>query len=485
MDVREKGGTRRVALTEAMEERLLQETKSLVIFLQVALRNGKIYGLSNEAFLQPMARFQGILYSLLPLEGAISLREAEGYLFVNERRLRFDLEGFLSYTRLVEELRRRKIGEVTFQEEVSGEELHQFVSLLTLDERAERPWELMQKGLLQRGVTHVSVEAPVSIRFSSAKEGGKGRELARYVFLKGIGQVRKVLNQTAAAERIDIKGSKRVVQSLVDLILGEDLFILGLTSIKNYDDYTANHSVNVSILSLALGSRLGYSKLDLYRLGMAAFFHDIGKVRIPEELINKPAALNQEEFKVVSLHPYYGVLPLMRLKGFSDIVLRAMIASFEHHLNYDLSGYPPLSQRRRLTLFSRIIRIADSFDAMTTARVYRPIPLLPDQALAIMMDEAGRAYDPVLLKLFVNTIGIYPRGTLVRFDTGEVGIVVNVSPLPEYIHLPQVELVRDSKGNPIEGEVVDLAREGERRRIVRSVFPRELGINIVEYLWRR
>ncbi|HEX9920808.1 MAG TPA: HD-GYP domain-containing protein, partial [Candidatus Methylomirabilis sp.] len=274
-------------------------------------------------------------------------------------------------------------------------------------------------------------------------------------------------------------------QSLVDLILSEDLFILGLTSIKNYDDYTANHSVNVSILATALGSRLGYTKSQLFKLGMAAFFHDIGKVRIPEELINKPTALEKDEFKIVALHPYYGVLPLMRLKGLNDLVLQSMIASFEHHLNYDLSGYPPLSKKRKLTLFSRIIRIADSFDAMTTARVYRPNPFLPDQALAIMMDEGGKGYDPLLLKVFVNTIGIYPRGTLLLFGSGEVGIVVEVSPHPEFLHLPRVELLRDAKGNRVEGEIIDLASEAERRQIVRSVFPRELGINIIEYLWKK
>jgi len=107
------------------------------------------------------------------------------------------------------------------------------------------------------------------------------------------------------------------------------------------------------------------------------------------------------------------------------------------------------------------------------------------EALAIMMDEGGKAYDPVLLKIFVNTIGIYPRGTLVLFDTGEVGIVTEVSPHPELLHLPRVELLRDSQGKSLGGETIDLASEDGGRKIMRSVFPRELGINIIEYLWKR
>jgi len=484
--MREQKVDSRVKLTEMMDQRMIREMKNLVIFFYVALRNARIHGLVNEAFQQPLRRFAEALNSILALEGALSLRVAESYIFVNEQRLRFDIEGFLSYTRLVEELKSCKIGSLIFRQAIETEELREFISLfLGLDPNAENPSQILQERLIQRGISHVSVEGPVTPRFSAGRIDSKGRELAKSTFLKGITKIGQVLNQTAASERIDMKGSKRVVQSLVDLILREDLFILGLTSIKNYDDYTANHSVNVCILSIALGSRLGYSKSELYKLGMAAFFHDIGKVRIPEELLNKPSPLEEDEFRIVSLHPYYGVLPLMRLKGLNDLVLKSMIASFEHHLNYDLSGYPPLSKKRKLTFFSRIIRIADSFDAMTTPRVYQPTPFLPDQALAIMMDKAGKAYDPALLKVFVNTVGIYPRGTLLLFDTGEVGMVVEVSVHPEFLHLPQVELLRDARGKSLEGEMIDLASGGDGRKIARSVFPRQLGINIIEYLWRR
>ena len=476
----------RVKLTEVIDERIAREMKSLVSLLYVSFKSAKMYGLANEAFLRPLHKLTEVLNSLLPLEGEVSLRLVDSYLFVNDQRLRFDIEGYLSYSRLVEELKGRKIGSVIFREAVEAEDLQQFISLLLgLEAQAENPSQILQERLIQNGIARIAVDGLIAPRYSAGGSDSKGRELAKVTFLKGITNIRSVLDQAATSDRIDMKGSKRVVQSLVDLILSEDLFILGLTSIKNYDDYTANHSVNVSILSTALGSRLGYTKSQLFKLGMAAFFHDIGKVRIPEELINKPTALEKDEFKIVALHPYYGVLPLMRLKGLNDLVLQSMIASFEHHLNYDLSGYPPLSKKRKLTLFSRIIRIADSFDAMTTARVYRPNPFLPDQALAIMMDEGGKGYDPLLLKVFVNTIGIYPRGTLLLFDSGEVGIVVEVSPHPEFLHLPRVELLRDAKGNRVEGEIIALASEAERRQIVRSVFPRELGINIIEYLWKK
>jgi len=473
-------------LNEIIDERIALEMKEFVTLFYVSLRNARFHGLSNEAFLQPLRKLVGILNSLLPLEGELSLRLVDCYLFVNDQRLQFDIEGYLSYGRLVEELRARKIGSVLFREEAEPEDLQALISLfLALDPSAEDPSRILQEQLLQRGISHIAVEALTASRFPARGADSEGRELARATFLKGIMNIRAILEQVAASQRIDMKGSKRVVQSLVDLIVSGDLFILGLTSIKNFDDYTANHSVNVSILSIALGSRLGYPKSQLFKLGMAAFFHDIGKVRIPEEVVKKPSALNEEEFKIMALHPYYGVIPLMRLKGLSDLVLQSMVASFEHHLNYDLSGYPPLSGSRKLTLFSRIIRIADSFDAMTTARVYRPNPRLPDQALAIMMDQAGTSYDPLLLRVFVNTIGIYPRGTLLLFDTGEVGMVMEVNPHPELLHLPRVELLRDAKGENMGGEIVDLASAMEKRKIVRSVFPRELGINIIEYLWRK
>jgi HD-GYP domain-containing protein (c-di-GMP phosphodiesterase class II) len=475
----------REKLDEIIDERIAREMREVLNLFYVCLRNARLHGLNNEAFLQPLRKLVGILNSLLPLEGELSLRLIDDYLFVNDQRLRFDIEGYLSYGRLVDELRIRKIGAIFFREEVETADLQMFISLfLALNLAVDDPVQLLQGQLIEHDISRITVEALTSAR-SLGVGDPQGRELARATFLKGIMNIRGVLEQAAASQRIDMKGSKRVVQSLVDLIMSEDLFILGLTSIKNFDDYTANHSVNVCILSITLGSRLGYSKARLFKLGMAAFFHDIGKVRIPEEVVNKPSPLNREEFKIMALHPYYGVIPLMRLKGLNDLVLQSMVASFEHHINLDLSGYPALSRRRKLTLFSRIIRIADSFDAMTTARVYRPVPFLPDRALAIMMDEAGTAYDPLLLKIFVNTVGIYPRGTLLLFDTGEVGMVVEISPNPESLGLPRVELLRDARGESVQGEIIDLSSEMERRKIVRSVFPRELGINIIEYFWRK
>jgi len=484
--VRDGKGNSPAKLNRIIDDRIAREMRNFVNLLYVSLRNARIYGVNNDAFLQPLRKLVEILNSLLPLEGELSLRLVDCYLFVNEQRLRFDIEGFLSYGRLVEDLKTHKIGSILFREALKMEDLQVFIPLfLALDPNAAEPSMILGEELLRRGISNIAVEGLTATNLSASRADAEGRELARTTFLKGIANIRGVLEKIGTSQRIEMKGSKRVVQSLVDLIMNEDLFILGLTSIKNFDDYTANHSVNVSILSIALGSRLGYSKSQLFKLGMAAFLHDIGKVRIPEEVVKKPSALNEEEFKIMALHPYHGVIPLMRLKGLSDLVLQSMVASFEHHLNYDLSGYPSLSRSRKLTLFSRIIRIADSFDAMTTARVYRPNPRLPDQALAIMMDEAGTSYDPLLLRVFVNTIGIYPRGTLLLFHTGEVGMVMEVNPHPDLLHLPRVELLRDAQGRSLEGEVVDLALGTAERRIVRSVFPRELGINIIEYFWRK
>jgi len=185
---------------------------------------------------------------------------------------------------------------------------------------------------------------------------------------------------------------------MVDLLLSDKVPLLGLANIKNYDEYTYNHSVNVTIYSLALGARLGFSKKILAELGLAALFHDVGKTRIPDSILKKPDKLSEVEWEIIRSHPMIGVEEILEYHQFAEVPPRILSAIFDHHLNFNISGYPQLKRKKKQTLFGRIITLADVYDAMTTPRCYRKWVYSPVDALKVMWKECGVHFDPSLFK---------------------------------------------------------------------------------------
>jgi HD-GYP domain-containing protein (c-di-GMP phosphodiesterase class II) len=279
---------------------------------------------------------------------------------------------------------------------------------------------------------------------------------------------------------------KRAVQAIVDQVLNNEGSLMGLTTLRDYDEYTFTHSVNVCIFSVALGRKLGFSKLQLFDLGMAALFHDVGKSRVPLEVLNKVGGLTDEEWRIMQAHPWLGVLTLFGLRGYGEIPYRGMIVAYEHHMKVDLTGYPKSLRERVLSIYSKIIAVADGFDAATSRRVYQTVPIEPDQVLKEMWENPRRGYDTVVVKAFINLIGIYPVGTCVILDTYEVAVVHSANPDVAHVHRPVVRVVTTPDGaiqHP--GFLADLAHKDESGRHPRSIIkvtnPDKYGIKISDY----
>jgi putative nucleotidyltransferase with HDIG domain len=203
---------------------------------------------------------------------------------------------------------------------------------------------------------------------------------------------------------LNLGKARMVVNYFLDILDDERAALLGIAALKNYDEDTYHHSVNVCILSLLLASQLNMDRPKLLLVGLAGLLHDIGKVRVPRDIIAKPAKLTPEEMNVVKRHTVYGAHILRELPGLSRL---AMVAAFEHHANYDLSGYPRIATKNMPHLITRIIWVADCFDAMTTARrVYRT-PKRVEDTLKEILAGAGTAFDPLLAKLFCKYCGVY------------------------------------------------------------------------------
>jgi HD-GYP domain-containing protein (c-di-GMP phosphodiesterase class II) len=260
-----------------------------------------------------------------------------------------------------------------------------------------------------------------------------------------------------------------------------------MSTIRDHDDYTYTHSVNVAILSLCLGKQIGLSDTSLRDLGICGLVHDLGKTDIPIEILNKPEKLNAEEVEVIERHPLRSVSQIIKLRASGDLKAKIILPPFEHHLKYDLSGYPRLPTKKPVSLFGSIVTIADVFDALTSPRIYRSEAFSPDRALGYMLDRSGTDFDPLLLKAFVNMLGTYPVGTLVLLDTGEKGIVVDSPDNIDRTRPKVVLLVPDGQDGFKKGNSVRLTERNPYtgsflRSIVQSMHASTLGIQPVEFL---
>ncbi|NIY07727.1 MAG: HD domain-containing protein, partial [Gemmatimonadetes bacterium] len=226
-----------------------------------------------------------------------------------------------------------------------------------------------------------------------------------------------------------------------------------------------------------LGQKLGLGKLELYQLGLGALFHDLGKMRVDPAITNKPGALTDEEFRQMQQHTTEGLLALFDMHGFSEVPFRAMLMAYEHHMKIDLTGYPENRRPRDPTLFSRIVAVADGFDAATSQRSYQSVPWRPEEALKEMRDNPRRGYDPLLVKALINVTGIFPVGTLVILDTYEMAVVTAPNPEPTRLNQPIVKIIYDENGVPMAEPVtvnlaeVDPATGRPKRNVIKTTRP--------------
>jgi HD-GYP domain-containing protein (c-di-GMP phosphodiesterase class II) len=467
---------------------LLEQGRNLVYQFYVSIKTAQLYERSNLTYVKQSENLFDLVKSLLEEEEKIILNSKEGYLFLNEARLKFSFEGYISSKFILEIFRKIQFESLTVSPEVTKEELDEFVFLLAhADYDCTDSFGRLEKKTADLGIRHIKPEKFAQEWDTGDEASPENRKnVAKKRFFKTISVAQEMVESVKTGRSINTVKSKRAIQFLIDQLIHDETNLMSLTAIKSFDEYTFAHSVNVCILSVALGGRLGLSKKKLSELGYAALFHDIGKVRIPLSILNKPEELGEDEWKEMRKHPVLGVKTLLSRRAFDKFSLRAMVVAFEHHLRIDLSGYPQLSFKKDLNLYTRIVSIADVYDSMTSGRVYVKIPLTPDVAVKRMIEQAGRSFDPVLLKVFINMLGIYPVGSVVLLDGGEVGVVMKSK--PDELSRPEVAIIADKDGKKDKIEMVDLAgideKTGEyKRTILKTIDPNQYKLNIARYIY--
>lgn len=461
--------------------------RTWVTSVYVALRNLRMYPLENAVVQKGLEDLTNLSGELLAGDGECEFRLAGEFLFLNATRMKLDLDNFTSFSFLLTRCRDAGVGMIRFVERPSVRDWTVLLAFLVNPVGrgpAERYANLQQR--LAETDVQVFELSPPSDSEDDPQDELEAKERAKRTYQQSVVTTKEVINSVRLGQSPNVKKIKRVVQGIVDQILADETSLVGLTTIRDYDEYTFTHCVNVAIFSIALGRRLGLTRLQLYDLGFTALFHDIGKSRVPLEVIQKPDALEEEEWRLVMAHPWLGVLALFQVRDHAEFPYRSMLVSYQHHMKRDLTGYPRSLRMSEITFFSKIVAVADGFDAATSRRVYSTAPMGPTQVLQEMRDNPRRGMDPVVVKAFVALLGIYPVGSLVVLDSFELAIVHAVNPIPEMLSRPIVRVISDALGNVQHpGTLCDLAQQdgggNYLRSIIKTADPERYGIKIGDY----
>jgi putative nucleotidyltransferase with HDIG domain len=358
---------------------------------------------------------------------------------------------------------------VTFLPGVALGELEALVQVLAPRDAAER-----ERPALERARRF---ELP-HVRLRDRIEGDDLRVVAQRTYERTLGIVVDLASEIRMG-RIPASGqTTQVVGAMRDLVLADESALLGLALLKSYDDYTYAHSVNVAIFALAFGRHLGVEGRALERVGVAGLLHDLGKVRTAESIVRKPGALTPDEIAVMQRHPELGAEILAAMKGIDGETAEIVL---HHHLRHDGAGYPRLPGGREPHPHGVIVALADCYDALTTTRSYQKARH-PSEAVRVLRRLGGHAYAPDPTRAFIDMIGAYPVGELVRLSSNELAVVSRVSELDATA--PLVKLVTNANGivlpQPLD---CDLAAEPAGGRVIAgTVDPLRKGIDVVKVL---
>jgi putative nucleotidyltransferase with HDIG domain len=448
-----------------------QQAEDLVRRLAAAVRGTELYSPTHPIVQRGIDALSAAIVAALEGAPVIVIGFIGDAVVVDATRLPKSTASLVGFAR---NLREREIEKITIMRGVSADEIRTFVT--TLGDR-QSPAPVIER-LTARGVRHV-VLGRIAIEESDDEETGIAA--ARRIYDTAVETAETLWNCAQAGDQPDPGAARKIIDSLAKLVTEDRTSLMALTALKKYDNYTFTHMVNVSALAMAQARALNVEGTLLREFGFAALMHDIGKVNTPADVLNKPDKLTKDEFGVMKRHVVDGAHILRRTP---EMPALAPIVAFEHHLKQDLSGYPEGIGTRKLNLCTMIVSIADVFDALRSNRPYRQ-GLATDRIRAIMGEQDNPAFNPVLLKRFVNLMGLFPIGNLVRLSTDEMAVVTAEHPSDPF--RPQVKIISDRHGEMLEEPLLVNtwerdARGDHPRAVVEALDPEPLGIDPLKYL---
>ncbi|TLM76275.1 MAG: HD-GYP domain-containing protein [Actinobacteria bacterium] len=415
----------------------LARAKELLRSVAVAQNNATLYPPTHPLVKQGLDEVVTAVCGLADLGfEEVTINVYKGTLFVENQVFP---EESVTHRRLVEDLLARGVSAITLDDEITAEDAQALIDLIV--DTTISDIEAARTFLELRAVASVGVAETTTLEGTeSAAEDRESKGKAREAYDLGMSAMRDVETQTKLGKVFDLEPLQNLVNTLLDNLFRDPAAVLGLTAIRGHDDYTLNHAINVCILALSAGASLGLDAESLRSLGLSALLYDLGKVRIPEDILNKEGPLTSDEWQIVKSHATEGADLLKRIQLVDHM---PMIVALEHHQRHDLQGYPEPDAGTEQHLFSKIVALCDAYDAMTTRRPFRR-EIRPDKALAVLMQGRGKAYDPSLTKAFVQMLGIYPMGAVVKLTDGRSAVVFRVN--RDDLLRPRVKVLVDPEG---------------------------------------
>ena len=431
---------------------------SLIQQLTVGLSFSSIYFREHPRVIESSSRAVEILRGILPEDPAATL-------FVGTARGRTVVDGkvhvgpSLIADRLILALDSLHAGGVRLSRSLEPAELVDFFAFASDSQTKHRNLEASRTALASRGIRALQL----SPRFGEPGwlgadeiEGADDEPEQRQEGVDLVGVYRGLYEVVQSSHDLAVRGegvaldhTRATVQGMLGALQESSDELLNLARYPSYDSYTIGHSVRVSLFALIVAKELGANSAELTEIGTAALLHDVGKSRIPSEILFKPSRLSEEELQVMRTHPLHGAEILLETEDSSPWSIGA---AFGHHLRADGRGYPDVPDWMPRTPATNLINVCDVFEALTAVRPYKP-SLTPAQAYEIMLADPG-AYDPDYLAAFVRTVGLYPPGSRVRLSSGEVAQVMRAGPR---VDRPIVRVLLDADGNArAEGDRPDL-----------------------------
>lgn len=464
-----------------------QAGRAFLAALHSAFRNLRLYPVENAAVQRALTDLEQAAAPLLDRHGEVDIRLAGDFVFVNRTRLRIAMDNYAAFTNIQALMHSLGAAELVVRAGVTRAEWQMALVLtaqaLAIPDAGTRLGTLLER-FLAAGVEHLTMHE--GDREEGVGGPGSAREQALRTYSQGVAVSREVFTNLRLGRTTNVRRAKRAVQLIVDQVLHNETSLMGLTTLREHDNYTFTHSVNVCIFAVAIGRRLGLSKTQLYDLGLTALLHDVGKARVPQEILNKDTALTQEDWEMIQSHTWRGALALFEQQGQDSLPYRAISVAYAHHRKVDLTGYPKRTRTGPMSLYARLVAAADGFDAATSQRTYQ-VEMGPDEVLKEMWTNPRRGYDPMIVKALINVVGVYPVGTVVILDSLEVAVVVEQNRDAGELSRPIVALLIDRDGVPVPppGTRIDLMERGigdeYRRTIVKVTSGAKYGVEPAAY----
>jgi HD-GYP domain-containing protein (c-di-GMP phosphodiesterase class II) len=462
-----------------------RESRGLLQALYRGIRIVRLHRIETLDVREALERLSSIVEEMVGRHGPLELRAVRRSLYLGAQRLESTIDNYVFYGHVLGTLQRAGVGLLRLDRAPTIREWQVLIGLLVSSGPDDPPpVASLRKQLSHAGIQGVVVEAPGAAGLALPGEEEQ-RAAAKRTYERSVAVSRELFQGTRLGRSANVTDVRHAVEDIVDAVLNHEASLGGLSTLKDYDDYSFTHSVNVCIFCVAIGRRLGLTKTQLYDLGLAALVHDIGMSRIPHEILTKGASLTEDERASMEAHTWLGALTAFRLRDFGEIPYQAMIVAYEHHMKPDGTGYPRPKRPREPSIFSKIIAVAAAFDAATNTRSYSAASP-PDEVLRELWEDRSLGHDPVVVKALINLLGIYPVGTLVILDTYELGLVHSANSDAAFVHRPIVRLLCDANGLWLSpAPLVDLAEtdpDGHfSRSIIKVTSAEKYGIKVSDY----